>query len=67
MTVEQLRWARISVGTGAGTDVSQGAHPHSFWRDGDDKRTTKVVVDATKGKDEMTASVVSGINDLLGA
>lgn len=67
VTVEQLRWARISVGTGAGADASQGPHKHSFWRDGEDKCTTKVVVDASKGKDGMTASVVSGINDLLGA
>ena len=65
--VEQLRWARISVGTGAGAGIAQDPHPHSYWRDGDDKQTTKVVVDATKGKDAMTASAVSGISDLLGA
>ena len=40
ITVEQLRWSRIEV---PGLSTS-GRHPHSFYRDGDDKRFTKVEV-----------------------
>jgi len=57
ITIEQLRWARISVD---GTP-----HPHSFWRDGDDKRITSVEVDATAGKNKLVGKVTSGISDLL--
>ncbi|KAF7969942.1 hypothetical protein HWV62_25474 [Athelia sp. TMB] len=57
ITVEQLRWARISV---------DGApHPHAFWRDGEDKRVTSVEVDASAGKDKLVGRVTSGISDLL--
>ena len=38
ITIEQLRWTRISVG------ADGHEHPHSFYRDGDDKRITKVEV-----------------------
>jgi len=55
--IEQLRWQRIRVD---GQD-----HPHSFWRDGDDKRTVSVEVDGTAGNDKMVARVASGISDLL--
>lgn len=57
--VNQLRWQRILVGK------EKKAHQHSFWRDGDEKRVTSVEIDGTKGKDAMTATVTSGINDLL--
>ncbi|KAJ7664403.1 hypothetical protein DFH06DRAFT_1187675 [Mycena polygramma] len=57
VTVEQLRWSRIPV---SGQD-----HPHSFIRDGDDKRTVSVEVDASKGKDKIVANVTAGISDLL--
>jgi hypothetical protein len=35
-------------------------------RDGDDIVFTSVVVDASKGKDQLVASVTSGIKGLLG-
>jgi len=61
VTIEQLRWARISA------DGKQGVaeHPHAFYRDGDEKRVVKIEVDATNGKDKMTAKVSAGITDLL--
>ncbi|KAJ6568209.1 hypothetical protein B0H10DRAFT_2109427 [Mycena sp. CBHHK59/15] len=61
VTVEQLRWSRIPVTGEQGLED----HPHSFIRDGDDKRIVKIEVDATKGKDKLTASVTSGVSDLL--
>ncbi|CAK5269050.1 unnamed protein product [Mycena citricolor] len=57
VSVEQLRWSRIPV--------DGQAHPHSFLRDGDEKRIVKVEVDASKGKDKLVATVQSGITDLL--
>ncbi|KAF8211858.1 hypothetical protein K438DRAFT_1662457 [Mycena galopus ATCC 62051] len=61
VTVEQLRWSRIPV------SGEQGSvdHPHSFLRDGDEKRIVKVEVDASKGKDKLVASVTAGLSDLL--
>ncbi|KAK7052359.1 uricase [Favolaschia claudopus] len=61
VTVEQLRWSRIPVPGDQGTTE----HPHSFIRDGDEKRIVKVEIDASKGKDKITAKVTSGISDLL--
>lgn len=40
VTIEQLRWARISVDGKQGVDE----HPHAFYRDGDDKRVVKIEV-----------------------
>ncbi|KAJ7079185.1 hypothetical protein C8R44DRAFT_654235 [Mycena epipterygia] len=61
VTVEQLRWSRIPVpGEQGSTD-----HPHAFIRDGDEKRIVKVEVDASQGKDKITASVTAGLADLL--
>ncbi|KAF8636992.1 hypothetical protein AX17_003120 [Amanita inopinata Kibby_2008] len=60
VTVEQLRWARIPMEGEGGQ-----AHPHSFYRDGEDKRVVEVEVDASKGKSKITAQVSSGIGDLL--
>ena len=42
MTVEQPRWSRIPVVAAAA--VAADGHPHSFVRDGEDKRTAKVEV-----------------------
>ncbi|KAL0063510.1 hypothetical protein AAF712_009607 [Marasmius tenuissimus] len=61
ITVEQLRWSRIRVETGSETKE----HSHSFFRDGDEKRTVKVEVDASGGKDKLVGRVSAGINDLL--
>nr|CRX79137.1 hypothetical protein ls5930a1_00168 [Leucosporidium scottii]CRX79214.1 hypothetical protein ls5931a1_00042 [Leucosporidium scottii] len=55
--ITQLKWSRIPV---AGKP-----HKHSFVRNGDEKRLTSVSVDGTAGKDKMTATVSSGIKDLL--
>lgn len=56
--VQQLRWQRISV--------DGKPHPHSFWRDGDEKRLVSVEVNKKDGKDAMVAKVVAGVKDLLG-
>ncbi|KAK4052312.1 hypothetical protein OIO90_004393 [Microbotryomycetes sp. JL221] len=55
--VQQLKWTRIQV--------KGQPHKHSFVRDGDEKRLTSVTLDATKGKQNITGSVTSGIKDLL--
>ncbi|KAL0575252.1 hypothetical protein V5O48_006717 [Marasmius crinis-equi] len=57
VTVEQLRWSRIPV-DGKG-------HPHSFLRDGDEKRVVNAEIDGTKGKEKIVAKLKAGINDLL--
>ena len=57
ITVEQLRWSRIPV------DGKE--HPHSFLRDGDEKRIINVEIDASNGKEKLVAKVKAGINDLL--
>ncbi|KAJ7110683.1 hypothetical protein C8R44DRAFT_262145 [Mycena epipterygia] len=61
VTVEQLRWSRIPVPGEQGP----ADHPHAFIRDGDEKRIVKVEVDASQGKDKITASVTAGLADLL--
>lgn len=58
ITVEQLRWSRIPV--------DGREHPHSFMRDGDEKRIVSVEIDASGGKDKLVAKVTAGISDLLG-
>jgi urate oxidase len=55
--ITRLKWSRIPV---AGKP-----HKHSFVRNGDEKRFTSIVVDATAGKDKLSATVSSGIQDLL--
>ncbi|KAI0071957.1 uricase [Panus rudis PR-1116 ss-1] len=57
VTVEKLRWQRI--------EVDGTPHPHSFVRDGDDKRIVEVEIDGTQGKDKLVGKVTSGITDLL--
>ncbi|KAJ1307523.1 hypothetical protein OPQ81_001621 [Rhizoctonia solani] len=57
ITIEQLKWTRIAV---------EGApHKHSFVRDGEEKIVVNVEVDATAGKDKVSAKVNAGIKDLL--
>ncbi|KAH9939728.1 uricase [Epithele typhae] len=63
VAVEQLRWARVPVAQGAGQNPKP--HPHSFFRDGDEKRFAQVEIDATAGKDKLVARVTSGLRDLL--
>lgn len=55
--IVQLKWSRINV--------KGKAHKHSFVRDGDEKRTVSAVVDATKGKNAVTATCQGGISGLL--
>ncbi|KAF7317426.1 Uricase [Mycena chlorophos] len=62
VTVEQLRWSRIPINAD-GSDG--GEHPHSFIRDGEEKRVVKVEVDATQGKGKLVAKASAGIIDLL--
>ncbi|KAJ3807628.1 uricase [Lentinula lateritia] len=57
--IAQPRWSRIVVGK------DRKPHPHSFFRDGDEKRTMKVEIDGTAGKDKIQAHVSAGVNDLL--
>ncbi|TFY56111.1 hypothetical protein EVJ58_g7837 [Rhodofomes roseus] len=62
ITVEKLRWARIPI---VNDFEPVKLHPHSYFRDGEDKRFTSVEIDATLGKDSIIAKVTSGIKDLL--
>ncbi|GAA5840294.1 hypothetical protein JCM11251_006687 [Rhodosporidiobolus azoricus] len=55
--VIQLKWSRIPV--------KGKPHRFSFVRDGEDKRTVSVVVDATKGKNQVTATCTAGLKDKL--
>ncbi|KIK34064.1 hypothetical protein CY34DRAFT_812888 [Suillus luteus UH-Slu-Lm8-n1] len=59
VSLEKLRWSRITL------SGNVDPHPHSFVRDGDDKQTVEVEVDASAGKDKLSAKVTSGITDLL--
>lgn len=61
VTVEQLKWSRIAV------NGQQQPHPHSFVRNGDEKRLASVTLDATglEGKKEIHATVSAGLKDLL--
>uniref|UniRef100_A0A5K1K4U8 Uricase n=1 Tax=Ganoderma boninense TaxID=34458 RepID=A0A5K1K4U8_9APHY len=63
ITVEQLRWQRIPISQGSGQTPKE--HSHAFYRDGDEKRTVEVEVDASAGKDKLVARVTSGLKDLL--
>jgi len=62
VTIEQLRWTRITTGNKFSDDAG---HPHSFHRDGNDKRVVKVELDGSAGKDKLIAIVSAGISDLL--
>ncbi|KAG9091911.1 hypothetical protein FS749_016152 [Ceratobasidium sp. UAMH 11750] len=55
--VEQLKWSRI--------EVDGTPHKHSFVRDGEEKIVVKAEIDATAGKDKVSATIEAGIKDLL--
>ncbi|KAL4062190.1 hypothetical protein V8B97DRAFT_2088634 [Scleroderma yunnanense] len=60
VTVEKLRWSRIPVGAPG----QEFPHPHSFLRDGEDKRITAVEIEkSTDGA--LIGKVTAGITDLL--
>ncbi|KIK34140.1 hypothetical protein CY34DRAFT_49238, partial [Suillus luteus UH-Slu-Lm8-n1] len=59
ITLDKLCWSRITLS--GNVDL----YPHSFIRDGNDKQTVEVEVDASAGKDKLSAKVTSGITDLL--
>lgn len=59
ITLEKLRWSRIAL------SANDHPHPHSFVRDGNDKQIVEVEIDASTGKDKLSAKVTSGITDLL--
>jgi len=59
ISIEKLKWSRIVI------PGKPEGHNHSFVRDGDEKRTVEVVVDATTGANDVTATVSAGLNDLL--
>jgi len=63
VSIEQLRWSRIQVENEQKKEAED--HPHAFWRDGEEKRFVKVLVNATAGKDKLTADVSAGVSDLL--
>lgn len=42
-----------------------GPHPHSFLRDGDEKRVVSATVDGSAGKDRLVGTLQSGMKDLL--
>jgi len=62
ITVEQLRWSRIHI---TGGEAASLEHPHSFVRDGEDKRLVKAEVDGSGGKDKLVGRISGGIKDLL--
>ncbi|KAG6816916.1 hypothetical protein H0H93_007632 [Arthromyces matolae] len=66
ITIEQLRWSRISTDSIRTPGNEDKGHPHAFLRDGDDKRVVQVEIDASAGKDNLIARVSAGISDLLG-
>ncbi|KAH7884873.1 hypothetical protein F5I97DRAFT_1812868 [Phlebopus sp. FC_14] len=61
ITIEKLRWSRIPVGANG----QEKPHPHSFVRDGDDKRVVQAKVEKKNGEGTLTANVSAGIVDLL--
>ncbi|EIN05494.1 uricase [Punctularia strigosozonata HHB-11173 SS5] len=64
--IEMLRWTRIPVSAASNPEKEkEKAHTHSFYRDGEEKRTVSVEVDATAGKDKLVAKVTSGLKGLL--
>jgi urate oxidase len=69
VTVEQLRWARISTGSGSDASARESeslGHKHAFWRDGTEKRFVEVEV-ARKSDGDAVARIAGGLKDLLGA
>ncbi|KAG6846761.1 hypothetical protein H0H93_012065 [Arthromyces matolae] len=66
ITIEQLRWSRISTDSIRTPGNEDKGHTHAFLRDGDDKRVVQAEIDATAGKENLVARVSAGISDLLG-
>jgi urate oxidase len=62
ISLEKLKWSRIIL---PGTKGDPEGHNHSFVRDGEEKETVKVWVDATKGKETLSAGITAGVKDLL--
>ncbi|KAI0050474.1 uricase, partial [Auriscalpium vulgare] len=60
ITVEQLRWARISE-----DGIPAPGHTHAFWRDGSEKKFVQIEIDGTNGKNALVAKVEAGLRDLL--
>ncbi|KAN0092580.1 hypothetical protein V8E55_003364 [Tylopilus felleus] len=58
ITIEQLRWSRITV------SGQEKPHTHAFYRDGDDKRVVQVSLEKTDGK-TLAGKVTAGIADML--
>ncbi|KAG6847965.1 hypothetical protein H0H93_004580 [Arthromyces matolae] len=65
ITIEQLRWSRISTDSIRTPGNEDKGHTHAFLRDGDDKRVVQVEIDASTGKENLIARVSAGISDLL--
>lgn len=59
--LEKLKWSRIVL-----PSAPEG-HNYSFVRDGEEKETVEVWVDAMNGKDALTATIAAGLKDLLRA
>jgi urate oxidase len=59
--LEKLKWSRIVLPS------RPEGHNHSFVRDGEEKEVVEVWVDATKGKDALSATITAGVKDLLRA
>jgi len=62
--LERLKWSRIALANAGGSAGDPG-HKHSFVRDGEEKETVEVWVDATKGTDGLSATIKAGLKDLL--
>jgi len=65
--LEKLKWSRIVIPNAGGStgDGMPPGHKHSFVRDGEEKETVEVWVDATKGTDDLSATIKAGLKDLL--
>ncbi|EJF64346.1 tetrahydrobiopterin biosynthesis enzymes-like protein [Dichomitus squalens LYAD-421 SS1] len=58
-----LRWQHVP--TSQGPSQTPKEHSHAFYRDGDERRTVEVKIDASAGKDKIVTRVTSGLKDLL--
>ncbi|KAI6035730.1 uricase [Pisolithus marmoratus] len=60
VSIDKLRWSRIPVGT----EGQETLHPHSFIRDGEEKRFANVEVNK-KSDGSLEGKVTAGLTDLL--
>ncbi|KAI6155854.1 uricase [Pisolithus tinctorius] len=60
VSIEKLRWSRIPVGL----EGQEALHPHSFVRDGEEKRFVNAEVDK-KSDGSLEGKVTAGLTDLL--